>query len=192
MVELINFKDTLIEDLKDPAYARTYLSVALEEYEKDQDGFAFLTALRDVAEARGGIGKLAKKTNLNRENLYKVLSSKGNPRLKVEGKRDDGKLSLMIQGKGLRDLIEMSDRAQRNHLTGIGFHINLGKIGGILGHFRIRLQNHMKLTAGLIHRRYLMLSKGVIECLIHLNRLNTKTAGKIAIDNNLDLPSLKL
>ena len=81
MVELINFKDTLIEDLKDPAYARTYLSVALEEYEKDKDSFAFLTALRDVAEARGGIGRLARKTNLNRENLYKVLSSKGNPRL---------------------------------------------------------------------------------------------------------------
>lgn len=81
MAKLINFKDTLTEDLKKSDYARDYLSIALEEYEKDKDSIAFLTALRDVAEARGGLGQLARKTNLNRENLYKVLSSKGNPRL---------------------------------------------------------------------------------------------------------------
>lgn len=81
MAKLINFKDTLTEDLKNSDYARDYLSIALEEYEKDKDSRAFLTALRDVAEARGGLGQLARKTNLNRENLYKVLSSKGNPRL---------------------------------------------------------------------------------------------------------------
>jgi probable addiction module antidote protein len=57
------------------------LNTALEEYEKDKDTDAFLLALRTVAEVRGGIGELAKKTNLNRQHLYKTLSSKGNPRL---------------------------------------------------------------------------------------------------------------
>lgn len=81
MRKLRNFKDTILEDLTDPQYAQTYLSVALEEYEKDKDVSSFLTALRDVTEAMGGITKLAEKTHLNRQSLYKSLSSKGDPRL---------------------------------------------------------------------------------------------------------------
>ena len=38
-----------------------------------------MIALRNIAEARGGISKLAKKTHLNRQNLYRALSGKGNP-----------------------------------------------------------------------------------------------------------------
>ena len=37
--------------------------------------------MRDVAEAQGGIGKLAKKTTISREHLYDILASKHNPRL---------------------------------------------------------------------------------------------------------------
>ncbi len=94
MSRLIKFKDTILEDLKDPEYARKYLSVALSEYEKDKDSVAFLTALRDVAEARGGLTKLAKKTQLSRENLYKVLSSEGNPRLDT--------IEAVLHGLGFR------------------------------------------------------------------------------------------
>lgn len=61
MRKLRKFKDALLEDLKDPQYAQTYLSVALEEYEQDRDVSAFLMALRDVVEAKGGIAKLAEK-----------------------------------------------------------------------------------------------------------------------------------
>jgi len=75
------FKDALLEDLKDPQYAQTYLSVALEEYEQDKDVSAFLMALRDVVEAKGGITKLAEKTHLNRQSLYKSLSAEGDPKL---------------------------------------------------------------------------------------------------------------
>jgi probable addiction module antidote protein len=46
---------------------------------------AFLLALRHVAQAQGGIGKLATKTHLNRESLYKTLSNKGNPKLQTIG-----------------------------------------------------------------------------------------------------------
>ena len=41
----------------------------------------FLLALRNVAEAQGGVAKLADKANLNRENLYRMLSERGNPEL---------------------------------------------------------------------------------------------------------------
>ncbi len=78
-------QDSLRERLADAEYARVFLDVALEEYEKDGDTEAFLLALRDVTEAQGGIGKLAERTNLNRQNLYKALSEKGNPRLETIG-----------------------------------------------------------------------------------------------------------
>ena len=79
------FDEYLIESLKDPEEARVYLNVALEEYEKDGDSEAFLRALRDVAEARGGVSMLAEKTKLNRQNLYRTLSNQGNPRLDTLG-----------------------------------------------------------------------------------------------------------
>ncbi len=88
------FEDTLIERLRDPKYARVFLDVALEEYEKDGDTEAFLLALRDVAEAQGGLLKLAERTKLNRQNLYKTLSAKGNPKLETVG--------AILRGLGFR------------------------------------------------------------------------------------------
>lgn len=38
-----------------------------------------MRALRMVVDAHGGIGALAKKTNLSRTTLYKTLSPAGNP-----------------------------------------------------------------------------------------------------------------
>ena len=46
------FKDYHIEQLRDPDDARIYLSVALEDYEKDKDIDALLLAVKDVAEAQ--------------------------------------------------------------------------------------------------------------------------------------------
>jgi len=71
----IDYKESLLEDLKEPDYAAGYLTAALEEGED-----VFLLAVRDVAQAHGGVGALAQATNLNRENLYDMLSTKGNPR----------------------------------------------------------------------------------------------------------------
>jgi len=48
---------------------------------EDENPRVFLLALKDVAEAYGGMGKLAKRTRLNRENLYRMLSKQGNPEL---------------------------------------------------------------------------------------------------------------
>ncbi|MEW6234544.1 MAG: addiction module antidote protein [Candidatus Omnitrophota bacterium] len=59
-----------------------FVQTVLEEYEKEPDEGALLSALRQVAIAQGGMTELAKKTNLSRERLYKTLSREGNPRLK--------------------------------------------------------------------------------------------------------------
>lgn len=71
----VPYHDILIEQLKDPEEASAYLNGVME----DNDPQLFLKALNNVVEARGGIGPLAKKTSLNRANLYKILSGEGNP-----------------------------------------------------------------------------------------------------------------
>ena len=40
-----------------------------------------LLALRDVAQAQGGVGALADRSGLNREHLYRVLSSRSKPKI---------------------------------------------------------------------------------------------------------------
>jgi len=72
-----SYNERLLERLKDPKEAAAYLNAALE----DADPRIFLVALKDVTEAHGGMTKLAKGTELNRENLYRTLSIRGNPRL---------------------------------------------------------------------------------------------------------------
>ena len=58
-----------------------FLEVALEEYQKDGDAKVLMRAIEYVAKSRGGISKLAEKTQLNRQNLYKIFSSQTSPRL---------------------------------------------------------------------------------------------------------------
>ena len=76
--------DELVEERfkEHPEELAGFLQTVLEEYEKDPDEGALLSALRQVAKANGGMTELAKKTNLSRERLYKTLSPEGNPRLK--------------------------------------------------------------------------------------------------------------
>ena len=93
-----SYHEFLIENLQDTEHAEAYLEVAIEEYEEDGDEEAFLLALRNVAEAQGGIGQLAKRTGLNREHLYKALSPKGNPRLSTIG--------AVLHGLGFRLSLE--------------------------------------------------------------------------------------
>ncbi len=76
------YQDFLIDQLKDHDEAVAYLNAALEESLKgdEESQQVFLIALRNVAEAQGGIGLLAKKAHLGRESLYKTLSGAGNPK----------------------------------------------------------------------------------------------------------------
>jgi probable addiction module antidote protein len=70
-----DYKEFLLKRLRNPKAAAGYLTASLEEGEQ-----TFLLAVKDVAEAYGGMGPLAKATKLNREGLYDMLSEKGNPR----------------------------------------------------------------------------------------------------------------
>ena len=70
---LKNFKDSPIAiDLQEPSFAAEYLEDALGEDLQD-----FIIALRNVADANGGIGKLSQLSELGRESLYKTLSQDG-------------------------------------------------------------------------------------------------------------------
>jgi probable addiction module antidote protein len=66
---------------KNPGELKGYVAVALEEYQKDGDEKAFLAALSVAAKVHGGFSKLSKATGLNRENLYRALSERSDPRL---------------------------------------------------------------------------------------------------------------
>lgn len=73
-----DFQEYLLNLLQDPKEALAYLNEAL----KDQDQRVFLLALKEVLEAQNGdMSALAREAELNRENLYRMLSSKGNPKL---------------------------------------------------------------------------------------------------------------
>jgi probable addiction module antidote protein len=82
MAKSKNYQEWLLEKLKDHDEAVAYLNAALEESFKgdEESQHLFLIALRNVAEAQGGIGALAKKAHVGRESLYKTLSGAGNPK----------------------------------------------------------------------------------------------------------------
>ena len=72
----VSHHDWLIKRLKaDPEEASGYLNAALEAGDKK----AFLMALKNVIEARGGMTRVARSTKINRVSLYKMLSPNGNP-----------------------------------------------------------------------------------------------------------------
>ena len=73
-----DYQEKLLQDLQDEKLASAYLNVALA----DEDPRIFLLALKNVCEAYDiEMTELAKKTKLSRENLYRILSKKGNPKL---------------------------------------------------------------------------------------------------------------
>jgi probable addiction module antidote protein len=89
------YKDSLITALHDPHEAAAYLDAALEA----GDRAAFLLAIRNVIDALGGMSQIARNTGLNRENLYRVLSEKGNPEL--------NSLEKLLKCLGLRLAVEV-------------------------------------------------------------------------------------
>lgn len=92
------FREYHMEKLKDPAEAKAYLELALEDLHSDGDREGFLLALRDVTEAQGGVDHLITKTGLKRSSTFKALSENGNPTLST--------LDRVLGGLGLRLSIE--------------------------------------------------------------------------------------
>ena len=85
-----NYDDFLKKELQDAEVAAEYLTAALEGGSLEE----FLVALRNVAQARGGLGELSEVTKLNRQSLYKMLSENGNPTL--------GSLLPLLKAIGIR------------------------------------------------------------------------------------------
>ena len=92
------YQPELIKALRDPREAAHYLNAALEDGEPE----AFLLAIRNVAEAQGGIAHIAEKTKLNRESLYRMLSERGNPELRS--------LDALLHALGFRLAIAVEDK----------------------------------------------------------------------------------
>ncbi len=91
-----SYEKGLKEDLVDPVEAAEYLNAALEDGSQE----VFLMALKDVANAKG-ISEIARMTDLNRENLYRILSTKGNPKLKS--------LNSVLHSVGLKLTVEVEN-----------------------------------------------------------------------------------
>jgi DNA-binding phage protein len=64
-VKTESYREGLLESLRNPDEAAHYLNACLE----DGDSRVFLLALRDVADAHGGIRAISRETELNRESL---------------------------------------------------------------------------------------------------------------------------
>jgi len=76
--------EAMVEMLRrDSAFAAMYLRTALDEIRLPGGEAAFLAALRQVAQAQGGITKVAKVAKMKREAVSRALSVRGNPTLKT-------------------------------------------------------------------------------------------------------------
>lgn len=95
------YHQDLLRRLEDPQKAEAYLNAALQ----DEDKNVFLLALRDVAEAHGGMTKLAHLTKISREHIYHMLSEKGNPELAT--------LKNLLNAIGLKLAIETKDQDKK-------------------------------------------------------------------------------
>jgi probable addiction module antidote protein len=92
----ISHDEAVVRQLRqDPDFAAEYLRAALEDEDEPR---VLLVALRHIAEARGGIAKVAKAAGVERESLYRALSAHGNPRLST--------LAAVTKAMGLKLTVE--------------------------------------------------------------------------------------
>jgi probable addiction module antidote protein len=97
-----SYQEDLIEALKNPREAAAYLNAAMEE----GDRALFLLALRNVADAQGGMAVVSEKAKLNRESLYRMLSRNGNPEIKS--------IFTLLHSMGLKLSIEPKARPAKS------------------------------------------------------------------------------
>jgi probable addiction module antidote protein len=92
----IKHDEAIVAELRrDPEFAAEYLKAALEDTDEPQ---VLLIALRHLAEAKGGIAKVAKAAGVERESLYRAFSTRGNPRLST--------LTAVNKALGLKLMVE--------------------------------------------------------------------------------------
>ena len=92
-----SYKDGLYRRLEDNVEAVSYLQAALEDSQA-----AFLVALKNVLDARN-VAAVARASELDRANIYRMLSEDGNPTL--------GSLEKILKALGLRLAIRVEDES---------------------------------------------------------------------------------
>jgi probable addiction module antidote protein len=96
----ISHDAAIVEELRrDPNFAAEYLKAALDDTDEPK---VLLVVLRQLAEAQGGVAKIAKAAGVERESLYRALSQNGNPRLST--------LTAVLKAVGLRLSVEAVGR----------------------------------------------------------------------------------
>jgi len=99
MRELSSYDKFEIEMLKnDRELAVLYMGDAMASLNNPDERGAALLALRSLAQAYGGLGKIAAEAGISREALYRALSPKGNPTLKT--------LLAVLRSVGMRLSVE--------------------------------------------------------------------------------------
>ncbi len=86
----VSYEPWLLEQLQEPAEAAAYLEAVIAQ----GDQAALMLALRQVAQAQGGVARIARKAKLTREATYRMLSASGNPELRS--------LTAVLAAAGLR------------------------------------------------------------------------------------------
>lgn len=108
MTKMGDWHEYLMERLADRKNAISYLEVALEEYQEDDDAPFFLMGLQNVVEAQGGISIFAKQNGLDPKVLLQQLSGECTPRL-------DMFISIVtaLGGRLLIAPLEVTDTSER-------------------------------------------------------------------------------
>ena len=100
------YDEVIAEVLReDPEFAAFYLNEVI----RDGDQAELLSLLRKVANAGGGIAKIAETAGLNKTSLYRMLSDKGNPELRS--------FLAILAAAGLRMQIEPIPKTKRRTAT---------------------------------------------------------------------------
>ncbi len=89
-MESTEFSEYVHKQLQHPDFAAEYLTASYEDGSIE----SFLYALKQVIQVLGGIGKFSVDTKLGRQNMYRMLSKKGNPTLRS--------LDTLLEQAGLR------------------------------------------------------------------------------------------
>src|SRR5665213_513263 len=90
MITRSHERATIVSLKRNVRFAAEYLNSVLEDGDQDE----LMVALRRMAEAFGGVSRVADAANLNATTLYRTLSQRGNPELKS--------LTAILKAMGLR------------------------------------------------------------------------------------------
>jgi probable addiction module antidote protein len=98
-----NLDNYLGDQFQDDENVKEYINAALEQYFEDHNKELFLSSLKEVIQAKGGVTEFSKHSHINRQHIYRMLSDKGNPSFENIG-------SLLI-ALGLKLQVEITNHS---------------------------------------------------------------------------------